>query len=204
MQPSSSDVTLLLKRLSNGDQDALADLIPLVYDELHRLAAFHLQRERAEHTLQTTALVHEAYVRLVDQKEAQWKNRGHFFAVAAQAMRRVLVDYARRHQAVKRGSSLPKVSLDEAIVISNEDVHKVLLLDELVSRLASLDPAEGRIVELRFFGGFTVEETAEVMGISPATVKREWSVARAWLLREINKCSTEVSPHTCDPNSGSE
>jgi RNA polymerase sigma factor (TIGR02999 family) len=199
-QPSCSDVTLLLKRLSNGDQDALAQLIPLIYDELHRLAAFHLQRERPEHTLQTTALVHEAYVRLVDQKEAQWKNRGHFLAVAAQAMRRVLVDYARKHRAIKRGSSLPKVSLDNAIALSNEDVHHVLLLDELLSRLTSVDPEEGRIVELRFFGGLTVEETAEVMGISPATVKREWSVAKAWLLREINKRPTEVSPNTRDPN----
>lgn len=185
MRRSSSDVTLLLQRLSNGDQDAFAQLIPLVYDELHRLAAFHLQRERAEHTLQTTALVHEAYVRLVDQKEVQWKNRGHFLAVAAQAMRRILVDYARRHQALKRGSSLPKISLDEAIAISNEDVHHVLLLDELLTRLSSIDPEASRIVELRFFGGLTVEETAEAMGISPATVKREWSVARAWLLREV-------------------
>jgi RNA polymerase sigma-70 factor (ECF subfamily) len=199
-QSSPSDVTLLLKRLSNGDQDALAQLIPLIYDELHRLAAFHLQRERAEHTLQTTALVHEAYLRLVDQKEVHWKNRGHFFAVAAQAMRRVLVDYARRHQAVKRGSSLPKVSLDEAIAISNETVNQLLVIDELLNRLTSVDPQESRIVELRFFGGLTVEETAEVMGISPATVKREWSVARAWLLREISKCSAEVSPGIPDPN----
>ena len=184
-QPSSSDVTLLLLRLSDGDQDALDQLIPLIYDELHRLAAFHLQRERPEHTLQTTALVHEAYLRLVDQKEAQWKNRGHFFAVAAQAMRRVLVDYARRHHAVKRGSFLPKISLDEAIAVADENTRNVLLIDELLTRLASVDPQEGRIVELRFFGGLTVEETAVVMGISPATVKREWSIAKAWLLREL-------------------
>jgi len=186
-QSPPSDVTLLLKRLSNGDQDALAQLIPLIYDELHRLAAFHLQRERIEHTLQTTALVHEAYLRLVDQKEAHWKNRGHFFAVAAQAMRRVLVDYARRHQAVKRGSSLPKISLDEAIAVSHGTANQLLVLDELLNRLTSVDPQESRIVELRFFGGLTVEETAEAMGISPATVKREWSVAKAWLLREIAK-----------------
>jgi RNA polymerase sigma factor (TIGR02999 family) len=191
--PPFSDVTQLLNRLSSGDQNALSELIPVVYDELHRLAAFHLQRERPEHTLQTTALVHEAYVRLVDQKEVQWKNRGHFFAVATQAMRRVLVDYARRHQALKRGSSLPKISLDEAIAISNEDMHHVLLLDELLTRLSTIDPAESRIVELRFFGGLTVEETAEAMGISPATVKREWSVARAWLLREINERSKQDS-----------
>ena len=191
--PPFSDVTQLLNRLSSGDQNALSELIPVVYDELHRLAAFHLQRERPEHTLQTTALVHEAYVRLVDQKEVQWKNRGHFFAVAAQAMRRVLVDYARRHQALKRGSSLPKISLDEAIAISHEDMHHVLLLDELLTRLSTIDPAESRIVELRFFGGLTVEETAEAMGISPATVKREWSVARAWLLREINERSKQDS-----------
>lgn len=188
-QSSSSDVTLLLKRLSDGDQDALAQLVPLIYDELHRLAGFHLQRERLNHTLQTTGLVHEAYLRLVDQKEVQWKNRGHFFAVAAQAMRRVLVDYARRHRALKRGSSLTKISLDEAIAISNEDVHHVLLLDELLTRLSSIDPEDSRIVELRFFGGLTVEETAEAMRISPATVKREWSVARAWLLRELSRSS---------------
>jgi len=191
--PPFSDVTQLLNRLSSGDQNALSELIPVVYDELHRLAAFHLQRERPEHTLQTTALVHEAYVRLVDQKEVQWKNRGHFFAVAAQAMRRVLVDYARRHQALKRGSSLPKISLDEAIAISHEDMHHVLLLDELLTRLSTIDPAESRIVELRFFGGLAVEETAEAMGISAATVKREWSVARAWLLREINERSKQDS-----------
>jgi RNA polymerase sigma-70 factor (ECF subfamily) len=173
-QPSPSDVTLLLKRLSDGDQNALSQLIPLIYDELHRLAAFHLQRERPEHTLQTTALV-------------QWKNRGHFFAVAAQAMRRVLVDYARRHQAVKRGSSSPKISLEEVVAVSNETAHELLVIDELLNRLATVDSQGSRIVELRFFGGLTVEETAEVMGISPATIKREWSVAKAWLLREIAK-----------------
>jgi len=188
-QPFSSDVTLLLQRLSAGDQDALSQLIPLVYDELHRLAAFHLQHERADHTLQTTALVHEAYLRLLDQKDAQWKNRGHFLAVAAQAMRRVLVDYSRRRQAVKRGSSLPKISLDEAIAISNETAQELLVIDELLNRFASIDSQASRVVELRFFGGLTVEETAEVMGISPATVKREWSVARAWLVRELGSSS---------------
>jgi RNA polymerase sigma factor (TIGR02999 family) len=189
-QPSSIDVTLLLQRLSDGDQDALAQLIPLIYDELHRLAAFYLQRERIDHTLQTTGLVHEAYLRLVDQKEVQWKNRGHFFAVAAQAMRRILVDYARRHQAVKRGSSSPKISLEEAVAVSNETAHELLVIDELLNRLASIDSQGSRIVELRFFGGLTVEETAEAMDISPATVKREWSVARAWLLREISRSSS--------------
>lgn len=199
MSDLSPDVTGLLKRHADGDQDALAQLIPLIYGELHRLAGFHLQRERLDHTLQTTALVHEAYLRLVDQKEAQWKNRGHFFAFAAQAMRRVLVDYARRHQALKRGSSLPKMSLDEAIAVSNENTHHVLMMDELLNRLASLDPKESRIVELRFFGGLTVEETAEVMGISPASVKREWSVAKAWLLREIAKLPTQELPRSLPP-----
>lgn len=198
-QSSASDVTLLLKRLSDGDQDALAQLVPLIYDELHRLAGFHVRRERLDHTLQTTALVHEAYLRLVDQKEVQWKNRGHFFAVAAQAMRRVLVDYARRHQALKRSSSLLKMSLDEAIAVSNENMHHVLVIDELLDRLSSLDPQESRIVELRFFGGLTVEETAEVMGISPASVKREWSVAKAWLLREIAKLPTQELPRSQPP-----
>jgi RNA polymerase sigma factor (TIGR02999 family) len=199
-QPSSSDVTLLLQRLTDGDQDALDQLIPLIYDELHRLAAFHLQRERVDHTLQTTGLVHEAYLRLVDQKEAQWKNRGHFFAVASQAMRRVLVDYARRHEAVKRGNAVPKIPLDEALAFSQENTHQVLAIDELLEKLALLDPTESKIVELRFFGGLTVEETAEVMDISPATVKREWSVAKAWLLRELSKHAELAIANSSDPD----
>jgi len=136
------------------------------------------RRERTDHTLQTTALVHEAYLRLVDQKEVTWNNRAHFFAVAAQMMRRILVDYARKHKALKRGSSVPKISLEQAAVFSKEQTHEMLVVDELLTRLASFDPQGGRIVELRFYGGLSVEETAEVMSISSAKVKREWTVAK--------------------------
>jgi RNA polymerase sigma-70 factor (ECF subfamily) len=186
-------VTVLLERLGEGDQEALAQLMPLVYDELHRLAASYLRRERPDHTLQTTALVHEAYIRLVDQKEAHWKGRGHFFAVAAQTMRRILVDYARRHKAAKRGGPLPKLSLEEAVAVSEVQSENLLLLDRLLARLANIDPQAVRMVELRFFAGLSVEETASAMEISPTTVKREWSVARKWLLREIGKVNTDGS-----------
>jgi RNA polymerase sigma-70 factor (ECF subfamily) len=185
----SIDVTLLLKRHTDGDSNALSELIPVLYKELQHLASSYLQRERPDHTLQTTALVHEAYLRLVDQKEVTWNNRAHFFAVAAQMMRRILVDYARKHKALKRGSSSPKISLEQAAAFSKEQTHEMLVVDELLTRLASFDPQGGRIVELRFYGGLSVEETAEVMGISSAKVKREWSVARAWLVREVNRSS---------------
>ena len=196
MKPSSIDVTLLLKRHTDGDPEALPQLIPFVYDELRRLASFYLQRERPGHTLQTTALVHEAYLRLVDQKDANWNNRNHFFAVAAQMMRRILVDYARRHRALKRGSAFTKISLERAAVFSKEQTHEMLVMDELLTRLTSFDPQEGRIVEFRFYGGLTVEETAEVMGISAATVKREWSFAKAWLAREMRKLGKSESEIT--------
>jgi RNA polymerase sigma-70 factor (ECF subfamily) len=189
MNDPSIDVTLLLKRHTNGDSDALSELIPVLYKELHHLASSYLQRERPDHTLQTTALVHEAYLRLVDQKEVNWNNRAHFFAVAAQMMRRILVDYARKHKALKRGSSAPKISLEQAAVFSKEQTHEMLIVDELVTRLAAFDPRGGRIVELRFYGGLSVEETAEVMGISSAKVKREWTVAKAWLAREFRRSS---------------
>ncbi len=189
MSDASIDVTLLLKRHTDGDSNALSELIPLLYKELQHLASSYLQRERPDHTLQTTALVHEAYLRLVDQKEVTWNNRAHFFAVAAQMMRRILVDYARKHKAVKRGSSVPKISLEQAAVFSKEQTHEMLVVDELLTRLASFDPQGGRIVELRFYGGLSVEETAEVMGISSAKVKREWSVAKAWLVRELGRSS---------------
>jgi RNA polymerase sigma-70 factor (ECF subfamily) len=187
MDPSSSDVTMLLKRFSDGDQGALAELMPLIYNELHRLASSYLRRERSDHTLQTTALVHEAYLRLVDQKDAHWKGRGHFLAVAAQTMRRILVDYARRHKAGKRGGPLPRLSLEEGVAVSEEQSESLLLLDGLLTRLGAIDPQEVRIIELRFFGGLSVEETADVMGISPTTVKREWSVAKKWLARELGR-----------------
>jgi RNA polymerase sigma-70 factor (ECF subfamily) len=193
MEPPATDVTLLLKRYSSGDQDALAQLIPKIYDELRRLASSYLQRERLDHTLQTTALVHEAYLRLVDQKQVQWNNRNHFFAVAAQMMRRILIDHARKHVSLKRGKSFTRISLDEAAVFSREKPRDLLVVDELLTRLASLDPQESRIVELRFFAGLSLEETAEVMGLSTAKVRREWTVAKAWFTREMEKLSSDES-----------
>jgi RNA polymerase sigma factor (TIGR02999 family) len=179
------DVTLLLKQLSNGNQDVLSELIPLVYDELRRLAAYHLRRERSNHTLQTTALVHEAYLRLVDQRHVDWKNRSHFFGVAAHLMRRILLMHARRIHAAKRGGRAARISLDEAVVFTREHSSELIFLDELLTRLAALDPQQARVVEFRFFGGLSVEETAELIGISTATVKRDWAMAKAWLAREM-------------------
>ena len=178
-------VTELLVNWSNGDQEALNKLIPLVYDELHKLARRYLRRERPDHTLQTTALVHEAYLKLVDQREANWENRVHFFAVAAKLMRRLLVDYARRHCASKRGGDLFKLSLDEALVSSEEKDAELLALDEALDRLEAVDPQQSRVVELRVFSGLSLEETAQAMNISPRTVRREWSMAKAWLHQQI-------------------
>jgi len=185
MNKPSIDVTLLLKQLSSGNQDVLAELIPLVYEELRRLAAYHLRQERSNHTLQATALVHEAYLRLVDQHHVDWKNRSHFFGVAAHLMRRILLMHARQHHAAKRGGSAQKVSLDEAVIFTRERSAELVALDELLTRLAELDPQQARIVELRFFGGLSVEETADLLGISTATVKRDWAMAKAWLAREL-------------------
>jgi RNA polymerase sigma factor (TIGR02999 family) len=192
MIPNSTAVTLLLRRYSAGDQTALSELIPLVYGELHRLAASYLQRERPDHTLQATALVHEAYLRLVDQKGVEWKERGHFFAVASQMMRRILVDHARRHKAVKRGGLERKCSLEEGLMASEEQSANLLLLNALLDRLYVLDKQEARIVELRFFAGLSIEETAGVLGVSATTVKREWSVAKKWLVREMRKANSET------------
>lgn len=185
MQESSIDVTLLLKEVSRGNREALAELIPTVYDELRRLAAYYLQRERSDHTLQATALVHEAYLRLVDQRKVDWKNRNHFFGVAAHLMRRVLLMHAREHRAEKRGGSSQKISLDETAILSPAQADDLVLLDELLNRLATLDPQQERVVEMRFFAGLSVEETAELMEISTATVKRDWAMAKAWLAREM-------------------
>jgi RNA polymerase sigma factor (TIGR02999 family) len=182
---SPTQLTQLLRDWGAGDQQALDDLMPIVYRELHRLADHYLRRERPDHTLQPTALVHEAYLRLVDQRGITWQNRAHFFGVAAQLMRRILVDHARRHRAAKRGGAAPKITLERVAAGSEERAEDVLALDEALSRLARLDPRQERIVELRYFSGLTVEDTAEALGISPATVKREWSMARAWLSREI-------------------
>ena len=194
MERSSTDVTLLLKRYSNGDQNALAELIPQIYDELRRLASSYLRSERVDHTLQTTALVHEAYLRLVDQRQVEWNNRNHFFGVAAQMMRRILVDHARKHVSLKRGGSFARISLEQAAVFSRERPRELIVVDELLKRLASLDPQGCRIVELRFFAGLSLEETAEVTGLSTAKVRREWSATKAWLRREMRRSSSN-EPH---------
>jgi RNA polymerase sigma-70 factor (ECF subfamily) len=159
----------------------------MLYSELRRLASYYLQRERGNHTLQATALVHEAYIRLVDQRGIQWGNRNQFMGVAAQLMRRILLDYSRGHQAAKRGGDVDKVYLEEAALVSPVRATDVVALDEALVRLAELDPQQARLVELRFFGGLSIEETAEVLEISPATVKRSWNVAKAWLARELGK-----------------
>lgn len=171
--------------MSGGDRDAPARLMPLVYDELRRLADHYLRHERADHTLQPTALVHEAYLKLIDQTRVDWQNRAHFFGVAAQSMRRILVDHARRHQSEKRGGFRQKLTLDEAVDYSRTRDVDLVKLDDALTALAKFDARQSRIVELRFFGGLTIEETAEAIGISPATVKVDWSMAKAWLRREI-------------------
>ena len=186
-EPRQADVTATLLELSAGGTDAAARLWPLVYDELRRLAASYLQRERPDHTLQPTALVHEAYLRLIDQSRVDWKNRAHFCAVASDMMRRILVDHARKHQAVKRGGGQTRISLDEAVSFPQDVEIDVLAVDEALLDLARLDPQQGRLVELRFFGGLTLDETAEVMGISRSTVQREWNMAKAWLYNQLSK-----------------
>jgi RNA polymerase sigma factor (TIGR02999 family) len=162
-----------------------------IYEELRRLASFYLYAERPDHTLQTTDLVHEAYLRMVDQKHVEWNNRNHFFGVAAQMMRRILVDHARKHVSLKRGGSLARISLEQAAVFSRERPNELIALDELLTRLASLDPQGSRIVELRFFAGLSLEETAEVTGLSTAKVRREWSATKAWLTREMTRLSSD-------------
>ena len=160
--------------------------MPLVYDELKRLAGSYLRRERPDHTLQSAALVNEAYLRLVDQKQVQWQNRAHFFGIAAQMMRRILVDHARGHNAAKRGAGMPVLALDEALAEAQGRSVDLIGLDDALQKLEKIDPQQGKIVELRFFSGLSIEETATVLGISPATVKRDWAAARAWLYREVS------------------
>ena len=182
----TAKITQLLIDWNNGRDGALQDLLPLVYGELRRLAAQRLRRERPDHTLQPTALVHEAYIRLVDQTRVRWQNRAHFYGVAAHVMRRILVDRARARKADKRGAGWERVTLvSDRTPTASPDVD-VLALDDALKRLAALDPQQERIVELRYFGGLTLDETAEVMGISTATVKREWAIARAWLRAELS------------------
>ena len=185
---SSPDVTQLLLAWSQGAPSAGDQLLPVIYDELHRQAARAMRRENGEHTLQATALVNEAYLRLIDQRRVQWQNRAQFFGVAAQLMRRILIDHARARHAEKRGGDMKRITLghaDEAVANDNEDGVDVLALEDALQRLAALDERQARLVELRYFGGLTIEDTAEALGISPATVKREWSTARAWLRREL-------------------
>jgi RNA polymerase sigma-70 factor (ECF subfamily) len=178
------EISQLLRAWSEGDQRALDGLTPVVYAELRHLAHRYMKRERREHSLQTTALVNEAYIRLVDYKRMQWQDRVHFFAVSAQLMRRILVDHARRHN-VKRGRGVPHVSLDETAVVEEERGPNLVALDDAMNALAGIDPRKVRVVEMRFFGGLTVEETAEVLKISPITVRRDWSAAKIWLYREL-------------------
>ena len=181
------ELTQLLIDWSNGDRAALDKLMPLIDEELRRLAHRYMTRERAGHTLQTTALVNEAFLRLVNRKNLQWQNRAHFFGIAARLMRTILVDHARSHASAKRGGGARKLELDEAMVISQQKAAEVIALDDALKQLALLDPQQSRIVELRFFGGLTVEEAAEVLQVSPATIKREWSTAKAWLYHELAK-----------------
>jgi RNA polymerase sigma factor (TIGR02999 family) len=185
--PSAKEITQLLLAWSEGDQAALEQLIPLVYDELRRLASGYLCGERPGHTLQTTALINEAFLRLIEWKNVEWQNRAHFFGVAAQLMRRILVDYARSRHYLKRGGAAHQVSLDEAAIVAEEVSEQLVALDEALKRLAEADPRKSQIVELRYFGGLSVEETAEALKVAPRTVRREWSLARAWLYRELSK-----------------
>ena len=182
----SGEVTALLKELKRGNREAEEQLIPLVYAQLRKLAGHYLKNERTSHTLQATALVHEAYLRLTRLREMDWQDRGHFFALAAQVMRRVLVDYARANRARKRGGSREVLSIDAELSISKAQAEPLIALDEALVRLAERDPRQSRIVELRFFGGLTEEETGAILGISTRTVKRDWRIAKAWLHEEID------------------
>ncbi|MDT4966977.1 MAG: hypothetical protein QOJ64_1714 [Acidobacteriota bacterium] len=191
MTPPQSDVTTLLVASSQGDKEAMNGLLPLVYAELRKLAARYLRRERSDHTLQATALVHEAYLRLIDQ-DVPWENRAHFFGVAAEMMRRILIDHARKHQAAKRGSGEIKLSLDEAINLTNERAEGLVALDDALKALAEIDSTKSKLVELRFFAGLSIEETAKVLGMGTATANRHWRMAKAWLYHEVTKSSVEL------------
>lgn len=186
MKENASDsVEVLVERASVGDEKAVSRLMPIVYDELRRLAGAYMARERPGQTLQATALVHEAYLRLLKDKRQDWRGRSHFLAIAARSMRQILIERARARKAAKRGGSRDPVTLEEGTVADDERPLELLAIDEALGRLAEVDPQPARAVELRYFGGLTIEETAEAMGISPATVKRHWTVARAWLRREV-------------------
>lgn len=186
MESVSPDVTSLLKRLAEGHQDAASELIPVIYRELHSLATRHLRHERPDHTLQPTALVNEAYIKLVAQR-SDWQSRAHFFAVASNLMRRILVDYARRNLRAKRGAGNAKLSLDEVLLIAPDRPDKMLALDESLSRLEKLDARQARIIELRYFGGLTVDAVAKILDLSATSVRREWTSAKAWLYGELKE-----------------
>jgi RNA polymerase sigma-70 factor (ECF subfamily) len=185
--PDTGNITQLLIEVTNRNSAAVDVLLPLIYDELRKLAANYLRRERSDHTLEPTALVHEAYLRMVDQTQVNWQNRAHFFGVAAQMMRRILVDHARAHNAEKRGQDFQKLSLDENIDKSVERSSELIALDDALRTLSEVDEQKGRIVELRFFGGLSIDETAEVLGVSAPTVKRQWRMAKAWLYGQVQK-----------------
>lgn len=187
MTVSQHQISQLLARYGDGDQEALNQLMPLIYGELRKMARRYMRGQPKGHTLQTTALIHEAYLKLAIHGEKQWQNRAHFFGVAAQAMRNILVDYARARQANKRGGQARAISLDEAAIVTGERAAEVVALDEALNSLAKLAPRQSRVVELRYFGGLNVEETAEVLNISAETVTRDWRMAKAWLLRELQR-----------------
>jgi RNA polymerase sigma factor (TIGR02999 family) len=186
-QPSTQGVTQLLKAWSSGDEQALEKLTPLVYEQLHRVARRYMAGQRPEHTLQTTALVNEVYLRLVDCQQVRWQDRAHFFAVSAQLMRRILIDFARSRGYQKRGGAIPHISLEEAPSVCCEPDANLVALDDALKALAALNERKSKVVELRFFGGLSMEETAEVLRVSPDTVLREWRLARAWLMRELRR-----------------
>jgi RNA polymerase sigma-70 factor, ECF subfamily len=185
-RPASRDVTELLVAWSGGDSSALGALIPLVHAELHRLARRQMRRERGGHTLQTTAVVNEAYLRLVDLSRIRWQDRAHFFAMSARLMRRILVDHARSRRYLKRGGGAPRITFDEGLAVSAEPAPDLVALDDALESLARVDPRKSQVVELRYFGGLSVEEAAEALHVSPGTIMRDWRLAKAWLLREIS------------------
>lgn len=191
MDSSPHKVTQLLLAWGHGDQAARDELMSVVYQELHRLAHHHMKREPPGHTLQTSALINEAFLRLVNQREVQWQNRAHFFGIAARMMRRILVDYARSRRYAKRGGGVSEISLDEALTVSDERSNDVVVLDEALERLTEFDPRKGQLVELRYFGGLSIDETAEVLSVSAGTIMRDWTLAKAWLRRELSNNSGE-------------
>jgi RNA polymerase sigma-70 factor (ECF subfamily) len=183
----TNEITQMLIELTDGNQEVVNQILPRIYDELRKLAGSYLRRERSDHTLQPTALVHEAYMKLIDQRQVRWQNRAHFFGIAAQVMRRILMDHARKHKAEKRGGEADKLPLeDEILVVATNRSDQLMALDEALNSLAEMDPQKAKIVELRYFGGLSIEETAEVMGVSVPTINRQWRTAKAWLYGQLS------------------